>query len=389
MTNNKYIIKTLSPWMIDELLAFSEITNFTIVFLRKQDDFYLESLRLLESKGIEVYFKPASANKLLLKIWISLKFLFNNFSKFDFRYNGVIGIKSIYWFCKLDVSKFTQKSKIHAQFATQASIVSLLIKLYYNNRCEYSFTFHAYDIYFPNKWFKLLVDNCKNAFSISDYNINFVKEKFHESSKIILSRLGVFIPKKNIAMSNFNTADKFFILGLMSWFVEKKGIDYLLKAMLMLKKEGYNEIKLMIAGDGPLKERYSTFVQKNNLNDSVELIGKFKGEQKRDFYNSIDAFILPSITLKNDQDGIPVVLMEAISYGLPIISTNISGIPEICINNFNGILIKEKDVNAIKQSILILKNTELRKKYALNSLKVSREYDIDENSVSKIKALGW
>ena len=93
-----------------------------------------------------------------------------------------------------------------------------------------------------------------------------------------------------------------------------------------------------------MKHEFLDYVKLNKLSDRIFFVGKVKGESKDEFFRNLDAFVLPSISLKNDQDGIPVVLMEAIAYGLPLISTNVSGIPEICINNFNGYLIEEKNV---------------------------------------------
>ncbi|MCK5171103.1 MAG: glycosyltransferase family 4 protein, partial [Bacteroidales bacterium] len=314
-------------------------------------------------------------------------FFFKNILKFNLNYNGVIGLKSLLWFLTLDISKFNANSKIHAQFATQASIIALLIKKYYDNSPEYSFTFHAYDIYFNNKWFSLLVKNCYKAFSISQYNIGYVQEKYLKSAKITLSRLGVF---RNQINKSEKKDSKYFTLGLMSWFVEKKGINYLLEAFLILKKQGYDDIELILAGDGPLKDEYLEFINTNSLSENINYIGKIKGKQKEDFFNSLDTFILPAISLPNDQDGIPVVIMEAIAYSLPIISTKVSGIPEICNNDYNGILVKERCINEIVDAIIFMYNkNNTRQQYSNNSYTMSEKYDVISNSNNKIETLDW
>jgi glycosyltransferase involved in cell wall biosynthesis len=389
MDNNKYIIKNLAPWMINELLAFSQISTFEIVFLRKQSDFYKEGIGQLADNGIKIYYRPQSIHNLPRKLYISALFVLRNLKNFGFDYNSVIGLKSLIWYIKLDMSLFSAQSQLHSQFATQATIVSLLIKQYYNNQPEYSFTFHAYDIYFKNKWFNLLMENCKNAFSISDYNIKYVKRNYAASDKMKLSRLGVFRDSIHGGLAR-KPQTKLFMVGLVSWFVEKKGIHYLLQAFLRLKEQGHSDIRLILAGDGPLKEQYLEFINSNHLTESIKYIGKIKGEEKNIFFNSLDAFVLPSITMKNDQDGIPVVLMEAIAYGLPIISSQVSGIPEICINNYNGRLINEKNVNNIIEAIAFLhKKKAVRINYSRNSLLLSRKYDIVINSQNKVKELGW
>lgn len=388
--NNKYIIKSLAPWMIDELLAFSESNNFDIIFLRDQEKFYNEAIEELRSRNIKIYTKPKKFTNLFKKAKIILIFIFNNLSKFKLNYNGIIGLKSIWWFFFIDLSIFSENSNIHAQFATQPALICLLIKQYFSNKPKYSFTFHAHDIYFDNAWFEILVKNSHKSFSISDYNIDYVNKNYGLSDNIVLSRLGVFRDdigkRKTVARSESST----FTLGLMSRFVEKKGISYLLKSMLSLNQQGYDKITLKLAGDGPLQEDITQFIKKNDLSKVIKCLGRVKGQTKKDFYNSLDAFILPSITIKNDQDGIPVVLMEAVAYGLPLISTKVSGIPEICIDNYNGFLIEEKNINEIMTSILELnKNKVIVEKFSKNALSISDKYDIRTNSMEKIESLEW
>ncbi len=390
MRNNKYIIKEITPWMMDELIVFSEIVNYDIIFLRKQRDFFNEELEQLEKKGVRIYIKPYAIGNLFKKTLTVISFLFQNLSKFSADYNGVIGLKSIMWFLKLDMSLFGPDSNLHAQFATQPTIISLLIKKYHKGSPKYSFTFHAYDIYFNNKWFSLLTKNCEKAYSISSFNINYVNEKYGKSEKLELARLGVF--RDQIARIEKPESDKskIFTLGLMTWFDKKKGIKFLLNAMLELKRKGYDNIRLILAGDGSLKNEFIEFIDTNKLEETIKYIGKIKRQEKQNFFNSLDAFILPSISLKNDQDGIPVVLMEAITYSLPIISTDVSGIPEICIDQYNGHLVPERDVDALVNSIIYFyDHGEKIKEYAKNSFALSNEYDIRLNSIKKMESLSW
>lgn len=383
-----YIIKSLAPWMIDELKVFSQQTNFDILFLRKQEDFYKEDILELQKNNTKVTFLSTSYSHFFKKISVVFKFIIKNLSSFlSFDYNFVLGFKSILWFMKLDVDKFSKESNMHAQFATQASLVAILIKQFYNNKPSFSFTFHAYDIYFNNKWFNMLLNQCVKSFSISEFNINYVKKTYLDSDKITLARLGVF---SNILDKSLYKKDKVFKIGLMSWFVEKKGITFLLKSIKELKSKGYNDIELILAGDGPLKEDFLTFISQNNLADNIKYLGKIKGDQKKEFFNKIDIFVLPSISLDNDMDGIPVVLMEAIMASKPIISTNISGIPEICINEYNGYLINEKSVEEITNSIeKLINNEEILNKMSENSLELGEKYNIETNTVEKMKEINW
>lgn len=307
--------------------------------------------------------------------------------RFKFDYNFILGVKAIYWFLLIDIELFSKQSKIHSQFATQPSLVAVLIKEFYNSNPRFAFTFHAHDIFFENRWFNLFIKECDVAFSISNYNIQYVKNKYLESDKIVLSRLGVSIPK---SLKEYSSSDSTnFTIGFLSWFVKKKGLFYLLDAISNLKND--LKIKVLLAGDGPEKENVLSYIQENKLDSVIEYLGTVNEEQKVEFYNSIDVFVLPSISFEDDQDGIPVVLMEAISYRLPIISTNVSGIPEICIDNFNGFLINERSSREIEEKIRRLQEEKfLIKKFSKNSFRLAKQsYDINKNSIDKLKYLKW
>jgi glycosyltransferase involved in cell wall biosynthesis len=149
-------------------------------------------------------------------------------------------------------------------------------------------------------------------------------------------------------------------------------------------------VKLILAGDGPLKEEILSFVKMNNLDDCFDYVGRISGDAKKEFFESLDTFVLPAIQVHNDMDGIPVVLMEAISYGLPLITTNVSGIPEICTNEYNGFLIEEKNTQELLNAIVAIKSNEkLQKRFSKNSLTLSKEYDIEINSKIKLEMLTW
>jgi glycosyltransferase involved in cell wall biosynthesis len=178
-------------------------------------------------------------------------------------------------------------------------------------------------------------------------------------------------------------------IGFLSYFVEMKGIFYLLSAIKELKKSDLSFI-LHIAGDGPLRNEMESYIEENNLSDNMKFHGLIKNKEKDLFFRDLDVFILPSISKGIETDGLPVVLMEAVSYGVPIISTNISGIPEICINDYNGYLIEERSVVGIVDAIAkFRKNSDRWSEFSRNAIEISKQYNIITNSGKKLKMLGW
>jgi len=384
-----YIVKKLAPWMVDEILEFSKHTQFEVLFLKKQTDFHKDNIEKLKGKGltitnVEYKFKFIT----LKKVWVLLKFVITNISSFlKNKYSTIVALNSALWFLFLDKKMLNNKNcSIHAQFATQASVVAYLIKMHNGKETNYSFTVHAYDIFFNNAWFELLSKNCYKFYSISEFNISYIKKKYPNAdfSKLELMRLGT----KRVE-NYYKTDNNVFTLGLLSWFQEKKGIHFLLDAIKAIRAENIN-IKLILAGDGPLKGKILDTINEYQIADIIEYRGSVKAEQKELFFENIDVFILPAISVPNDMDGIPVVLMEAIARGIPIISTSLSGIPEICVNNVNGLLIEEKSIEAIKTAInYFVEHPESISDFKKGALDVFQNYDIEKNSYNKIKNLDW
>lgn len=374
--------------MLDELDVFSDHSLFSLILLRDQPEFYSDRLRKLQNNGVQIVYLNKRYTYNFRKLFFLFRFFIKNFFCFLEKNSAVYGIKGCIYFLKIPDKIVTKETlSIHSQFATQASILGLLIKEYYKeNNIELNFTFHAYDIYAKNRWFKTLVDSSNKSFSISNYNIRYVVNKYNVSiNKINFVPLGVFIPER-VSKKEFTET---LHIGFMSFWVEMKGLLYLLEAINKLNEEKI-PIMLHLAGDGPLKNKAFDYITKNNLSNVITYYGLVKDEKKKQFFDAIDIFVLPSVALGIETDGLPVVLMEAVSYGIPIISTKVTGIPEICIDSYNGFLINQKNSDEIIYSLKeFRKNYETRKKFQTNSLNISKDYDIVRNSLKKLELLNW
>lgn len=374
--------------MMDELLVLSRVTDFSVLFLRKQEAFYEDKIELIEKQGAKVFFLERPLKLSFRKVIFCISFILRNLNCFLNLHSFVYGTKSIIYFLRTDIDVLSgPKLSMHCQFATQASILGLMIKKYLKSDADFSLTFHAYDIFVKNRWFNRLASEAKYLFSISRHNIEYVLKQYSvgDTTKLVYSPLGVYIP--NLEGKQFST-DKLQI-GFMSYFFAMKGLSYLLPAIKLLTERNLN-FMFHLAGDGPMKEEVLDYIKQNRLSNNIVYHGLIKNEAKQDFYNKIDLFILPSISRGMETDGLPVVLMEAISYGVPIISTNVSGIPEICIDGFNGYLIEQKDTNAIVEAIV--KFSTNRKQWDIfskNAIETSCNYDIEKNTITKFKLLEW
>jgi glycosyltransferase involved in cell wall biosynthesis len=161
-----------------------------------------------------------------------------------------------------------------------------------------------------------------------------------------------------------------------------KGHKYLIEAVAILKKQGL-EVRLLIAGQGELCSRLQKQVQESRLCDQVRFLGQISHSELLGLYRdgNIGMVVLPSIDLGNgEHEGIPVSLIEAMSYGVPVVSTLTGGIPEL-LKDGAGLLVPPGDPLALAAAIeLLIKDSRLRDQLA----EAGRKRVMDEYSVEKI-----
>ncbi len=134
-----------------------------------------------------------------------------------------------------------------------------------------------------------------------------------------------------------------------------KGFDYLLSAFVKVKK-ALPDSKLVVVGEGELKVVYEAKAHALGLKDSVEFVGQKTQAETVAYYQSAGVFVLPSTTI----EGFGIVLLEALSCGLPVVATNITGLTDEIETNDAGIIVAPSDVDALSAAIIkMLSNPSL------------------------------
>lgn len=182
-----------------------------------------------------------------------------------------------------------------------------------------------------------------------------------------------FIDLKLYKKYNLKKQNKIIYVGHLG---RNKGIEYLIKAMpLTLKKININ---LEIIGSGPDLNRLKNLTKKLNLHNKIRFIKPIKPKGLIKKYNTSKLLIFPSIWM--EQFG--MVGIEALACGLPVIGSNIGGIPDWLENNKVGFLFKRKNSRDIAEKVIkILTNPRLQKTFSKNALKISKKYN--ENTYLK------
>jgi glycosyltransferase involved in cell wall biosynthesis len=160
---------------------------------------------------------------------------------------------------------------------------------------------------------------------------------------------------------------KMFQILSVGYLIERKGFEYLINSINEILKI-HDNVKLKIVGTGPLENQIKKQIKELKLEGTVEILGNVSEEELLDLYNSSEIFVLPSIVdSQGNTEGLGVVLLEAMACKVPVIASNIGGIPDIVHDKVNGTLVPEKDVLELTRAIdEMIKHEEFRKSMALN-----------------------
>jgi glycosyltransferase involved in cell wall biosynthesis len=175
------------------------------------------------------------------------------------------------------------------------------------------------------------------------------------------------IARKRILMAE--NSNKFKI-GFLGRIEEGKGLRELLAGFNDLQSERFYELELKIAGDGSILSE----LMQCNKNVNVTFCGKLNRNEVFDFLDGINLFVFPS-----SSEGFPKVVLEAMATGLPIITSNVSILPELVETNNCGLILDEISSKAIVSSILdVLSDPVSYKLYSLNSIKTAQKYTMEK-----------
>ena len=149
----------------------------------------------------------------------------------------------------------------------------------------------------------------------------------------------------------------------------RKGLKYLLKAMPKILQEK-NNVKLVIVGEGPEKLELLKLTEKLKIKNQVLFLGHQENIPR--LMKCSDLFVLPSV-----KEAFGLVLLEAMAAQLPIVATNVGGIPEIVEDRKTGFLVEPKDPHVLAQTIIMLLNNKpLREKLAFLGHHRVKQFDI-------------
>ena len=186
---------------------------------------------------------------------------------------------------------------------------------------------------------------CDTIIVLSQSWKDWFEQEFKHPNIIVIKNVIDVPVKKQKTLIDTNHRFSLLFLGILG---QRKGIYDLLEVINKYKCEFEGKLLLIIGGNGEV-ESVIDYIRKNSLENIVHYKGWVSGTEKIKLFNSVDSLILPSYN-----EGLPISIIEAMSYGLPIISTPVGGIPEIVSNGENGLLVKPGNQEELYQAIRLL-----------------------------------
>lgn len=219
-------------------------------------------------------------------------------------------------------------------------------------------TGHAYDIFErENRAFiNTIYDMFDSLFTISKYNMSFLENEFNFYGCLKHVRMGIrpekFAPTDSVEQKQLLTVAR---------HIEKKGIEYAVEAISQIIAD-HPSLEYRIVGEGPRTDRLKRLAGAKGLRDQVTFLGTIDDERLVQEIDDCTAFVLPCIVAKNgDRDGIPVSLMEAMAMETPVISTFVSGIPELITDGKTGFLVSSGQPDRLAETIDIVLSEDHRR----------------------------
>ncbi len=245
---------------------------------------------------------------------------------------------------------------LHAHFASDAATVALVAAKLAG--LGFSFTAHARDIY--HQYVSPDVDNAARrrkllaadfVATVSAYNRRHLLGLAGARARVVTLYNGIDLSRFTFTGQETRPARKILAVGRL---VEKKGFEDLVEACRILHAKGA-AYSCDIIGDGELRRDLSARIEQAGIGHGVRLLGAMSPDEVLAHMKRASVMVLPcKISESGDRDGLPTVLLEALAVGLPAVTTDVAGIPEIVVHEQTGLLAPPSRPDELARSVLRL-----------------------------------
>lgn len=269
---------------------------------------------------------------------------------------------------------------LHAHFGTVATTVARLAARLAG--IGYSFTAHAKDIYCDyaeNVNLGRKLRDARRVVTVSDFNLAHLQDRFGpDAARVVRLYNGLDLRQFAFQPRPARAAD----IVAVGRLIEKKGFNILIEAVRLLRAEG-TPVQCRIIGNGDDAAHLAAQIRSDGLEDLVELAGPRPQSEVVAMMREAAVLACPCVTGRDgNRDGLPTVLLEAMALGTPVISTDVTGIPELVRDGETGICVPEGDPQALAMGLArLLDDPQLGQRLAVAArAAIERDFDITANA---------
>ena len=279
-------------------------------------------------------------------------------------------------------------SHLHAHFANAPTSVAELA--HRMTGIPYSMTCHAKDIFLtPAASLQRKMHHAQFVVTCTEDNRQYLQRLSDNETPLLRLYHGLNLTRfDQIQYKHQGVPSTIPTIVSVARFREKKGLLTLIRACHLLNVRGY-QFRCCIVGFGPLQSDMEALIQELRLNHLVLLLGQQPLEKVVGLYQRAAIFALPSqVAQDGDRDGIPNVLMEAMACRLPVVTTAVSGIPELVQHDHNGLLVPQRDPEALALALAhLLDNPAVRQRLGEAGRHTIEERFSSSHASHRLKAL--
>lgn len=273
---------------------------------------------------------------------------------------------------------------VHCHFANHPAAAGFVIRRL--TGIPYSFTAHGSDLHVDRHMLCEKIREAAFVVPISRYNRDLMIEECGEGvrEKLVVIHCGV--DTEFFRPADSTVEDGHLEILSVGTLHEVKGQRYLVEACRLLRDDGV-DVVCKLVGDGPDRKALTRQIAAAGLEDSVVLLGRHDRDRVLELLRTTHVLVAPSVpTARGKREGIPIVLMEAMASGVPVVASRISGIPELVEDEVSGLLVPPADAQSLARALARLQvDPSLRARLALSGrAKVEAEFDLRKSAAELV-----
>lgn len=278
---------------------------------------------------------------------------------------------------------------VHCHFARHPALAGLIVSRL--TGIPFSFTAHGSDVHVDRRMLCRKLREASFAITISEFNRSVIQGDCGElpRGKLHVLHVGVDTDVFHQPERGDPGAPNTLRIVCVGTLHEVKGQVHLIEACALLRQRGV-DVTCRLIGRGPDEGALRKAIRRLGLGDQVTLVGPLPGDGVLEELRRADVLVAPSVvSARGQREGIPVVLMEAMSCGLPVVSSRLSGIPELVDHERNGLLVTPGRADELAEALARLATApDLRRRLGSSGRRtVERGFDLRASARTLVSLL--